>query len=132
MQGVVEVRNAYGSAAHGADAYEPLLGEAYAEILHQRPMRWWGCFSRLTFVFDRHRSRAVSVWPDHQDFDEFIDENFGPFEIFDVPLIASEALFSTHFQAYRTQLVQFQQSQGDAGAPEGEGAELSESVKDRT
>ena len=33
IMGVVEIRNAHGSAAHGADAYEPLLDSRYAEIL---------------------------------------------------------------------------------------------------
>jgi hypothetical protein len=33
VQGIVEIRNAHGSAAHGADAYAPLLDARYAEIL---------------------------------------------------------------------------------------------------
>jgi hypothetical protein len=33
VQGIVEIRNAHGSAAHGADAYSPLLDTRYAEIL---------------------------------------------------------------------------------------------------
>jgi hypothetical protein len=30
---------------------------------------------------------------DHKKFDEWIDNNFGPFEVLETPLIASEALF---------------------------------------
>ena len=37
--GIVEIRNAHGSAAHGADAYAPLLDARYAEILAARDRR---------------------------------------------------------------------------------------------
>jgi len=33
IEGIVTIRNDHGSAAHGADAYSPLLDERYAEIL---------------------------------------------------------------------------------------------------
>jgi hypothetical protein len=33
INGIVEIRNAHGSAAHGGDAYSPLLDTRYAEIL---------------------------------------------------------------------------------------------------
>jgi hypothetical protein len=39
---------------------------------------------------------------DHTDFDESIDNTFGPFEVLDVQLTAKEALFSTDFLAYRS------------------------------
>jgi len=48
---------------------------------------------------------------DHTDFDEFIDNGFGPFEVLEVQLMASEALYRTDFQAYRAALVQFKQDQ---------------------
>ena len=33
VSGIMEIRNAHGSAAHGADAYSPLLDSRYAEIM---------------------------------------------------------------------------------------------------
>jgi len=33
IAGVVEIRNTYGSVAHGADTYAPLLDRRYTEIL---------------------------------------------------------------------------------------------------
>jgi type I restriction enzyme S subunit len=53
---------------------------------------------------------------EHADFDEFIDNDFGPFEVLDVPLVASEALFRTDFNGYRDALVRFRQEQDDEEA----------------
>jgi X-X-X-Leu-X-X-Gly heptad repeat protein len=128
VQGVVEVRNAYGSAAHGADAYDPLLGEAYAEILARATDAVVGLLFKTHLRSSTGTALERFQYSDYPDFDEFIDENFGPFEVFEVPLIASEALYSTDFQAYRTQLVQFQQSQGDPAGQEDESPQLDESV----
>lgn len=53
---------------------------------------------------------------EHSDFDEFIDALYDPYVIFETPLLASEALFSTDFQAYRTLLVQFRQERSPDSA----------------
>ena len=55
------------------------------------------------------------------DFDEFVDNVFGPFEVLEVELNASEALFRTDFLAYRAALIQFKQDQeAEAAAAEPE------------
>ncbi|MES1943426.1 hypothetical protein PC39_04910 [Salinisphaera sp. PC39] len=109
--GVVEIRNAHGSAAHGADAYEPLLDSRYAEILARATDAVVGLLFRTHLRSAHHDPLSRFRYGDHSDFDEYIDNDYGPFEVLDVPLIASEALYHTDFQAYRAALVLFRQEQ---------------------
>ncbi|PCH75751.1 MAG: hypothetical protein COB98_08245 [Flavobacteriaceae bacterium] len=60
---------------------------------------------------------------DHQDFDEWVDDEFDPYVVLETPLIASEALFKTDLNAYRAALVQFRQDQQNEAAGEAQGAE---------
>ena len=125
IQGVVEIRNAHGSAAHGADAYSPLLDARYAEILARATDAVVGLLFKTHLRSAQRDPLARFRYGDHPDFDEFIDDGFGPFEVLDVQLTASEALFETDFLAYRTALIEFRQDQqveGDEPDTE-EGAE---------
>ena len=125
IQGVVEIRNAHGSAAHGADAYSPLLDARYAEILARATDAVVGLLFKTHLSSAQRDPLARFRYGDHPDFDEFIDDGFGPFEVLDVQLTASEALFETDFLAYRTALIEFRQDQqveGDEPDTE-EGAE---------
>jgi len=120
ISGVVEIRNDHGSAAHGADAYAPLLDSRYAEILARSTDAVVGLLFRTHLGSARHDSLARFSYDEHVDFNEYIDNNHGPFEVLDIPLIASEALYRTDFQAYRAALVQFKQEQiaADDGSEE--------------
>jgi len=109
--GVVEIRNAHGSAAHGAEAYEPLLDSRYAEILARATDAVVGLLFRTHLRSAHHDPLSRFRYGDRPDFDEYIDNDYGPFEVLDVPLIASEALYHTDFQAYRAALVLFRQEQ---------------------
>lgn len=125
INGVVEIRNAHGSAAHGADAYAPLLDARYAEIMARATDAVVGLLFK-THLSSAQRDPLVRFrYSDHSDFDEFIDNDYGPFEVLNVPLTASEALFKTDFEGYRAALVQFKQDQeSEADEPEvEEGAE---------
>lgn len=111
ITGVVEIRNAHGSAAHGADAYEPLLDSRYAEILARATDAVVGLLFRTHLRSAHHDPLSRFRYGDHSDFDEYIDSDYGPFEVLDVPLIASEALYRTDFNAYRAALVQYKQEE---------------------
>ncbi|WP_019571481.1 abortive infection family protein [Thioalkalivibrio sp. ALMg3] len=115
ISGVVEIRNAHGSAAHGADAYEPLLDSRYAEILARSTDAVVGLLFRTHLQSAKRDPLSRFAYGEHPDFDEYIDNDYGPFEVLDMPLIASEALYRTDFQAYRSALVQFKQEEA-AGA----------------
>lgn len=131
ISGVVEIRNAHGSAAHGADAYEPLLDSRYAEILARSTDAVVGLLFR-THLQSTHRDPLVRfAYEEHADFNEYIDNDHGPFVVLDIPLIASEALYRTDFQAYRAALVQFkqEQEQEQAEADDNNGTVEEESIE---
>ena len=125
IHGVVEIRNAHGAAAHGSDAYEPMLDTRYAEILAR------ATDAVIGFLFKTHLNGSGKAplarlrYSDYKDFDDWIDDNFGPFVVLETPLVASEALFRTDNSAYRAALVDFRQEQEvaiaeNAGETEGE------------
>jgi abortive infection Abi-like protein len=111
VSGIVEIRNAHGSAAHGADAYSPLLDSRYAEILARATDAVVGLLFKIHLASAQRDPLARFRYGDHSDFDELIDNDFGPFKVLEVQLVASEALFRTDFLAYRAALVQFKQEQ---------------------
>lgn len=114
--GVVEIRKAHGSAAHGADAYSPLLDSRYAEILARATDAAVGLMFKTHLRSAQRDPLARFRYGDHHDFDEAIDAAFGPFTVLDMRLVASEALFRTDFEGYRAALIQFRQEQSAAAS----------------
>jgi len=125
IEGIATIRNDHGSAAHGADAYSPLLDARYAEILARATDAVVGLLFKTHLSSAQRDPLARFRYGDHADFDEFIDNGFGPFEVLEVQLTASEAMFRTDFLAYRAALIQFKQDQEfeDEEAETEEGAE---------
>ncbi|MEV6267571.1 abortive infection family protein [Kribbella sp. NPDC051936] len=125
VQGIVQIRNVHGSAAHGADAYSPLLNSGYAEILARATDAVVGLLFKSHLALAEAEPLSRFEYRTHGDFDEFIDAGYGPFEILDVWLSASEALYATDFEAYRAALIQFRQEaeHGEQPVAEGEGDE---------
>ena len=109
--GVDEIRNAHGSAAHGADAYLPLLDARYAEILARATDSVVGLLFRTHLRSAEHNPLQRFRYGVHPDFDEWLDNDFGPFEVLDIPLVASEALYRADFEAYRDALIRFKEEQ---------------------
>ena len=118
IEGIVSIRNDHGSAAHGADAYSPLLDARYAEILARATDSVVGLLFKTHLSSAQRDPLARFRYGDHRDFDDVIDNDFGPFEVLDVPLVASEALFRTDFNAYRSALIQFRQEAATAESRE--------------
>jgi hypothetical protein len=125
VNGVMEIRNAHGSAAHGADAYSPILDRRYAEILARATDAVVGLLFKIHLSSARRDPLERFRYGEHPDFDEIIDSDFGPFEVLTVQLTASEALFRTDFQAYRAALVQFRQEKEQA-PPEAAAGEVAQ------
>ena len=124
ITGVVEIRNAHGSAAHGADAYEPLLDSRYAEILARATDAVVGLLFKTHLRSAHHDPLSRFRYGDHPDFDEYIDNDYGPFEVVGESLLASEALYRIRFETYRVALVEFRQEQEAANGAEAEDGEL--------
>lgn len=121
-QGVMEIRNAHGSAAHGADAYAPLLDVRYAEILARATDAVVGLLFKSHLASAQRDPLSRFRYGEHSDFDEYIDTDYGPYVVLDILLIASEALYRTDFEAYRSALVEFKQDL-NAGKEPFEGGE---------
>lgn len=113
IDGVVEIRNAHGTAAHGADAYAPMLDARYAEVLARATDAVVGILFKTHLNGSGKKVPARSRYGDHKNFDNAIDNDFGPFEVLDTPLVASEALFKTDNNAYQAALAVFQQEQDE-------------------
>ncbi|MFH1304127.1 MAG: abortive infection family protein [Planctomycetota bacterium] len=113
IEGIMTIRNDHGSAAHGADAYSPLLDSRYAEILARSTDSVVGLLFKTHLSSARRDPLTRFRYGEHPDFDESIDNNFGPFEVLDIPLVASEALFRTDFGGYRDALVEFRQKKSE-------------------
>lgn len=116
IDGVMQIRNAYGAAAHGSDAYAPMLDARYAEILARATDAVVGLLFKTHLNGSGKGPLARLRYGDHKDFDEWVDSGFGPFEVLETPLIASEALFRTDINAYRAALVAYRQEQEAAKA----------------
>lgn len=119
VDGVVEIRNAHGAAAHGTDAYAPMLDIRYAEILARATDAVVGLLFKTHLNGSSNVPLARLRYNDHKDFNEWIDGEYGSFTVLDTPLIASEALFRTDNGAYHAALAEFRQEQaaaeGDVG-----------------
>jgi hypothetical protein len=111
IDGVVEIRNAHGAAAHGSDAYAPMLDARYAEILARATDAVIGLLFKTHLNGSGKTPLARFRYGDHKDFDEWIDNDFGPFAVLETPLVASEALFRTDNGAYKAALAVFRQEQ---------------------
>ncbi|WP_315772291.1 MULTISPECIES: abortive infection family protein [unclassified Bradyrhizobium] len=122
IDGVVQIRNAHGSAAHGSDAYAPMLDARYAEILARATDAVVGLLFKTHLNGSGKAPLTRLRYGDHKDFDDWIDNEFGPFEVLETPLIASEALFRTDNNAYRAALVAFRQEQETAAGTGSQGS----------
>ncbi len=111
IDGVVEIRNAHGAAAHGSDAYAPMLDVRYAEIVARATDAVIGLLFKTHLNGSGKGPLARLRYGDHKDFDEWIDADHGPFTVLETPLIASEALFRTDNNAYVAALSVFRQEE---------------------
>ena len=116
VDGVMEIRNAHGAAAHGADAYAPMLDGRYAEILANATDAVVGLLFRTHLNGSKAKPLSRLRYTDYSDFNDSIDADFGTFEVLETPLVASEALFRTENEAYRIALVEFLAKRDDARA----------------
>lgn len=114
VSGVIEIRNEYGTAAHGPDAYAHVLDARYVEILARATDAAVGFLFKTHLKNSRQSPMARLRYGDNQDFDDWIDGEYEPYVVLETPLIASEALFRTDINAYKAALVVYRQEQAAA------------------
>lgn len=102
LQGVCELRNAYGFASHGSDGPRPAMEGVHAVLAAQTADAIVGFLYR---VHSTDRSRPIVPrleLDDNSQFNEWIDQENDPVRIFSLPAYRpSEVLFNVDQEAYR-------------------------------
>jgi len=107
LQGVCELRNAYGFASHGAEAPRPVMEITQALLAAQAADAIVGF---LHGVHQQHMSPAHKTgleYGDNEDFNLSVDEANDPVKIFDLTFRPSEVLFAVDQEAYRDYLADY-------------------------
>lgn len=114
LQGVCELRNAYGFASHGTAGPRPLMESVQALLAAQAADAIVGFLHR---VHKQERQTATSArleYDDNQDFNSYIDDANEQVQIFDLTYSASEVLFLVDQQAYRDLLAGYEPVSSDS------------------
>ena len=126
VDGVVALRNSQGVGPHGRDALEDVLSVDYAIMTATAVDAAVGLLFRLhqeQLGRDPINHLRFGV---HPDFDEYLDEKYSDFEIEEVPIRASQALYHQDRLAYRKSLVEFRNRGAETDEEIGEGEALPE------
>jgi len=109
LQGVCELRNAFGFASHGSEGPRPAMEAVQALLVAQ------AADAIVGFLYRAHqqelaRPRSVPLaYDDHPEFNDWIDEQTDPVQILGLPPYRpSEVLFSVDQEAYRALLAEYQ------------------------
>lgn len=106
LQGVCELRNAYGFASHGTDGSHAPMGSAQALLAAQSADAIVGFLSRV-----HHQEPSAPgerlTFEAEDEFNTYIDQANELVRIFDLEYRPSEVLYSVDFEAYRDLRLEF-------------------------
>lgn len=126
LQGVCELRNAYGFASHGVDGPRPLMESVQALLAAQAADAIVGFLHR---VHRQERGPLPSTrleYDDNEAFNTYVDEANEEVRIFDLAYRPSEVLFAVDHEAYRVLLADYEPDGNDDAtetvAPEATGS----------
>lgn len=123
LQGVCELRNAYGFASHGADGPRPLMESVQALLAAQAADAIVGFLHRVHRQESGPVSRRIE-YNENEDFNAYVDETNEQVKIFDLTYRPSEVLFAVDHEAYRDLLADYKPGDDEASgevAPEATG-----------
>lgn len=128
LQGVCELRNAYGFASHGSDGPRQTMEEVHAILAAQTADAIVGFLYRVHCADLARPMTPRLEFDDNPEFNEWIDEGNDLVRILDLPPYRpSEVLFNVDQQAYRDQLSQYgEEDEEGAGSDDetiGQGSE---------
>lgn len=107
LQGVCELRNAYGFAAHGSEGPRPMMESVQALLAAQAADAIVGFLHRIHRQ-DRATLPGVRLqYKDNANFNEYVDDTNAIVKIFALEYQPSEVLFSIDQEAYRDLLADF-------------------------
>jgi hypothetical protein len=124
LQGVCELRNAYGFASHGSDGPRPVMESVQALLAAQAADAIVGFLHRLHRQ-DRNTSPIARLqYDNNEEFNAYVDEANVQVRIFDLVYRPSEVLFAIDQEAYRDLLTGYAPGDTDfvdgvSAAPEG-------------
>lgn len=109
LQGVCELRNAFGFASHGSDGPRPVMEGIQALLVAQAADAIIGFLYRVHRQ-DLSRPKTVQLeYDDNPDFNEWLDEQCEPVRILSLPPYRpSDVLFSVDHEAYRDLLTDYE------------------------
>lgn len=108
LQGVCELRNAYGFASHGSGGPRPVMESVQALLAAQ------AADAIVGFLHGVHRRERAPLpglpraYDDSKAFNTYVDEANAVVQIFDLEYRPSEVLFSVDPEAYRDLLSRFE------------------------
>ena len=108
VQGICELRNQCGFASHGSASPRPAMETVQALLVAK------AADSIVGFLYRVHRqSSAIQpvterTYDDNNDFNESLDEAFGPFKIHEMEFRPSEVLYALEPETYRIYLAEFE------------------------
>ncbi|MFH1968767.1 MAG: abortive infection family protein [Verrucomicrobiota bacterium] len=117
LQGVCELRNAFGFASHGIAEPRLAMEGVQALLAAQAADAIIGFLYRVHRQ-DMSRPRSVSMaYDDHPEFNDWIDEQSEPVQILSLPPYRpSDVLFNVDLEAYRDMLADYEAEQAVDGA----------------
>ena len=105
--GLSELRNDYGMASHGRDAFSARLDLRQATLAAQAADTIASFLYRIHRDARRQTPGARVHYEDHADFNEEFDRAYEPIRLGEVELIPSQALFCADPEAYKAALNDF-------------------------
>ena len=119
VQGICELRNAFGFASHGTASPRPAMEGMQAMLAAQAADAIVGFFYRV-HCQDLSRPSAVRLeYDDHSDFNDWIDDKCESVQILSLPPYRpSEVLFSVDQEAYRDLLTSYQSDDDELSTAE--------------
>jgi hypothetical protein len=114
LQGVCELRNAFGFASHGAEGPRTTMESIQALLAAQAADAIIGFLHRIHRQERANLPKARLEYEDNSSFNDYVDEGHEPVRIFELEYRPSDVLFSVDTDAYRDQLAAFGAA-GDEG-----------------
>lgn len=108
LQGVCELRNAYGFASHGTDGSRPVMESVQALLAAQAADAIVGFLHR---VHRQERNTLPGIrleYDDNEGFNSYVDEANEQVQVFELTYRPSEVLFAVDQQAYRDLLASYE------------------------
>ncbi len=110
IQGICELRNTHGFASHGKDASFQQLDSVQALLVVRAADAIVSFMFRVHLGYRSDQSQQPRTYDDHPEFNEYVDENYEPIQIFEEEFAPSRILFELAPEPYRVYLAEFQQA----------------------